>query len=367
MSALKALEICVRKAENYFVILRRKQYWTKLMSDNYSSLAKLQSNPQNGGGNFSTSQIKSIKSVFHNVPKFSLIFHRFYTLATGTFCENYIPDSIYYSYIDPYFNNWEMAKHIDHKGLYRNMFPGAKQPQMLAYRMNGFWYDENGEMTDKRQVIDLLTVSKPCFMKQATDSEGGHGITFIDPKNHTANEIGELLEQNKHDIVIQEGLIQSPTLSAINKCSVNTIRLISLLKRDGSVKIYSVVLRMGIGESKVDNASSGGITVGVDNNGRLKPIAYNAKGERFDKHPTSNVKFDEFVIPNYEQVKQTILKQAKNFPHFRLVSWDIALDQDNKPVIIEANLKYGEIDFHQLNNGPLFGEDTSEILAEVFA
>lgn len=50
MSALKALEICVRKAENYFVILRRKQYWTKLMSDNYSSLAKLQSNPQNGGG-----------------------------------------------------------------------------------------------------------------------------------------------------------------------------------------------------------------------------------------------------------------------------------------------------------------------------
>ena len=27
----------------------------------------------------------------------------------------------------------------------------------------------------------------------------------------------------------------------------------------------------------------------------------------------------------------------------------------------------GEIDFHQLNNGPLFGDDTKEILDEVFS
>lgn len=367
MSVLRTIEVCVRKTENYFVILRRKQYWTKLMSENYSSLAKMRQDSKIGGGDFERSQVQGIKETFHNVPKFSLIFHRFYTLATGMFSEKYIPDSIYYSYIDPYFNKWEMAKYIDHKGLYRYMFPGAKQPKLLAYRMNGFWFDENGEMTDKQLVTDLIMAGKPCFVKQATDSEGGHGITFIDPKNHTNNEVSKLLDQNKRDIVIQEGLIQSPILSAINKCSVNTIRLITLLKRDGSVKIYSVVLRMGIGDSKVDNASSGGITVGVDNDGRLKPIAYNAKGERFDKHPTSNVKFDDFVIPNFDQVKQTVLTQAKNFPHFRLVSWDIALDKNNDPVIIEANLKYGEIDFHQLNNGPLFGEDTSEILSEVFA
>ena len=57
---------------------------------------------------------------------------------------------------------------------------------------------------------------------------------------------------------------------------------------------------------------------------------------------------------------------SQNFPHFRLISWDIALDKNNNPIIIEANLKYGEIDFHQLNNGPLFGDDTKEILNEVF-
>lgn len=53
-------------------------------------------------------------------------------------------------------------------------------------------------------------------------------------------------------------------------------------------------------------------------------------------------------------------------PHFRLISWDFAVDIDHEPVMIEANLRYGELDFHQLNNGPLFGKDTRKILDEVF-
>lgn len=53
-------------------------------------------------------------------------------------------------------------------------------------------------------------------------------------------------------------------------------------------------------------------------------------------------------------------------PHFRLVSWDVAINEDGKPILIEVNLKYGELDFHQLNNGSLFGEDAAGILDEVF-
>jgi len=53
-------------------------------------------------------------------------------------------------------------------------------------------------------------------------------------------------------------------------------------------------------------------------------------------------------------------------PHFRLVSWDFAINEEGHPVMIEANLNLGELDFHQLNNGPVFGEDTKKILDEVF-
>ncbi len=52
--------------------------------------------------------------------------------------------------------------------------------------------------------------------------------------------------------------------------------------------------------------------------------------------------------------------------HFRLISWDVAIGENNEPILIEANLRNGECDFHQLNNGPLFGELTDRVLTEVF-
>lgn len=246
------------------------------------------------------------------------------------------------------------------------MFPGAKQPTLLVYRMNSYWYDKDGSLIDCNEAIRICRSVKTCFVKQATESEGGHGITFMDNSQDDEARIVEVFNNTKFDLVVQAGLEQSNILSAINESSVNTIRLYTLFKRDGSVKLYSVILRMGINGAKVDNASSGGITVGVEEDGRLKKYAYNAKGVRFDKHPTSGVRFNDYIIPNFDKVKALVLSQALNFPHFRIISWDVAIDKDNEPVIIEANLRFGEIDFHQLNNGPLFGDDTEEILKEVF-
>ena len=56
---------------------------------------------------------------------------------------------------------------------------------------------------------------------------------------------------------------------------------------------------------------------------------------------------------------------AERMSQFRLISWDIVLDCNNEPVLIEANLYVGELEFHQLNNGPIFGDETEEILKEI--
>lgn len=338
--------------------MRQRHYWTKLMRQNLRNIV--------GERDLNKVQIQEIHDLYKGTPHFSMVFHQFYTNATGNFHADYMPDALYYQYIDPFFNDWEMAKYIDHKGLYRLMFPNAKQPKLLAYRMNGFWFDDAGCMMDFSEALSCIQSVKTCFIKQAVDSEGGHGIVFVDNSIVSNIELETTLFNLSFDVVVQEGLSQSKTLASINSSSVNTIRLLTLLRRDGTVKIYSVILRMGIGGAKVDNASSGGITVGVEDDGRLKSCAYSSKGERFDRHPTSLVRFCDFVIPNFEIVKQTVIDQAKNFPHFRLVSWDIALDDTDQPVVIEANLKFGEIDFHQLNNGSLFGDDTKDILDEVF-
>ena len=89
-------------------------------------------------------------------------------------------------------------------------------------------------------------------------------------------------------------------------------------------------------------------------------------GVKYNEHPTSHVHFDDIVIPSISKIKQIAYQLHPQFPHFRLISWDVALDVSDNPVLIEANLCNGEIDFHQLNNGPLFHEDTIDVLEEVF-
>ena len=123
---------------------------------------------------------------------------------------------------------------------------------------------------------------------------------------------------------------------------------------------------MGIGDAVVDNASSGGITCGIEPDGRLKPVAYAANGTRYDRHPTTGIEFDTVTVPNYGKIFPIAEKLHRDFPHFRLLSWDFAIDKNDQPMLVGVNLRYGELDFHQLNNGPLFGDDTEKILDEVF-
>lgn len=298
--------------------------------------------------------------------KINPIFHKFYKRSRGSFDLNIIPDDIYYIYIDTYFNNWQAANILDNKTYYQWLFKDIPQPETIVYRQNSFWYDEAGNLISLEKALKKIKEMEVAFIKKATDSEGGSGVKRITKKTDSEI-ILSYLTQIKNDLVVQKGMVQSPILSQFNETSVNTIRILTLLRKDGSVKICSTSLRMGVNGSYVDNASRGGVTVGVQEDGSLNKIGYNANGEKFEEHPTSKVKWGGVKLPNYEMVKSLVIESAKRYPISRLISWDIALDEKNLPVMIEANLKYGQLDFHQLNNGPIFGEETVEILSEVFS
>ena len=204
-------------------------------------------------------------------------------------------------------------------------------------------------------------------MKQANESEGGHGVFFI----HGADmdeQFKRAAASIKKDIVVQASIKQNAALSAVNPTSINTIRVMTLLRQDG-VRICSAILRMGVNGSRVDSISQGGICCGVDADGRLKPVAYNYKGESFDIHPTTGVHFSDVVIPNFDKIIQMVTMVTETHPYipdFRLVSWDVAMDEDGIPMLVEANLCYGELNLHQLCNGPIFGDNTQLVLDEVF-
>ncbi len=347
-------KVKIREATDKISEIRRRNYWRKIIKDRLSILT----------GDLSKYEKKVARDFFEKYEKIDPSFHQFYKNSTGKFYENYIPDDLYYCKIDPYYNNWALAEYIDNKCYYDTIFSDVKQPVMIASRMNGIWF-VNKEIATLDYILELLE-GKEVFIKKATDSEGGDGVFYISP-SMKITEIEKTIRKIETDIVIQEALIQSAEMKKLNSSSVNTIRVLSLMDKNGKVKIYSTVVRMGVDNSKVDNASSGGITCGICKNGQLKPVAYSANGKKYDEHPNTHLHFDTITIPNYIDILKLVDHLHTRLPHFRLVSWDFALDRENNPVLIETNLRYGELEFHQLNNGPIFGDDTKKILNEVFA
>ena len=213
----------------------------------------------------------------------------------------------------------------------------------------------------------LMQETAGIFVKEAQTTAGGAGVSFFEHVEETAwEEIKKIVSSIPTDIVIQRKLVQHSKLAELNGASVNSLRLYSVLHTDGSVKIYSAVLRVGVGDTRVDNYSSGGISCGITEDGTLRRYAYNKKGAKVTEHPITGITLEGFQVPSYDKAVALVQRTHPTIPHFRSVSWDIAIVEDGTPVLIEANLCRGGIDLLQLDNGPLYGDDTEKILAEVF-
>lgn len=312
---------------------------------------------------------EEVKNYWKRYCKVNTVFHDFYYEKSGCFDVKYIPDDLYYTKIDTFYNDWNAAKIVDNKCYYENLFSvnkSVRHPNTFIRRINGKWLDANWKLIDINKVINILNYSNAFFLKLATQSEGGKGVFYLDKsENDYIDKFINIVNNVSNDLVIQEPLSQCKSLAMLNKESINTIRILTLL-RNNNVKVYSSILRMGVNNSKIDNASSGGITCGINENGYLKSVAYSANGDSFGRHPSSGICFTNVHVPGYQEAVELVKELHPIIPDFQLVSWDIAIDKFEKPVLVEVNLKYGELDFHQLNNGPLFGEDTKEILDEVF-
>ena len=309
---------------------------------------------------------KEAKAFWSNYKPVPLIYHNFYTEKFGEFHSEFIPDEIYYNYIQPHFNNYRLAKALDNKCYYSKMFAGIQQPGIVAYRLNGFWYSGDHELRNSvDDVFGLVIKENEVFIKRATDSGGGHGVKYLNCQGLTMDVFSSSINEFAGDIAIQIGIKQHESLAKINPSSVNTIRLITLLQREKTI-LLSAILRMGVGDSKVDNSSSGGMTIGISDEGKLKKKACAEKRRFEEKHPTSGVIFDGYKIPSFDAAVELVKKASRMVPHFRMVAWDVAILEDGTPTLIEANLYDGQLDSHQIHNGPLFADMTKDVLDEIF-
>ena len=289
----------------------------------------------------------------------------YYASQNGIVDPKYIPNDLYYTKIDQHFNQRKLGWGFNDKNYYDRIFAGIKQPKTIIRNISGILLDDKYCQISIDDAILRICAFDEVICKPTLESGSGRGIEFWDTHSDRNSIRSFLTNKNENDYIVQQIIVQHPDLDLIHKGSINSIRIASILMPDG-VHILSSNLRMGVDKSRIDNVTAGGISAGINSDGTLKKYATSYySGEKYSVHPQGMV-FNGFLVPSFDKALELVRVAAPLIPHFRLVSWDIAIDENGDALLIEANMRKGGINLCQFNNGPLFGDLTERVLNEVF-
>jgi hypothetical protein len=289
--------------------------------------------------------------------------HRYYKSINGEFHKDYVPYDVFLSKIGPRLNQKTQWPALLDKNMLYTIFKDFEQPKHVVQNINGFYY-VNDQIVDLNDAIKAFSSNGNHFIIKPT-LESGQGkmvnaFTVKDSMTSYKNlSLVALFKLYHKDFIVQEFLEQSDLLNSLNPSSVNTLRVVSYLNKEG-VHILVSVLRIGKSGSSIDNFSAGGILCGVLEDGYLKDKGYDPKGTQFTETATGII-LKDCKIPNYDKVQEMTKSMHVKVPYFKIISWDIAINKSNMPVLIEYNTYKQGIDI-QMVIGPLFGKFADEIL-----
>lgn len=210
---------------------------------------------------------------------------------------------------------------------------------------------------------DLTTITERninAFCKEV-NGESGIGAFILDVRDGVIKiqdkkaSLDDLYKKfGDATFILQEKLNNHQIIDKIYHNSLNTIKLITILNTNGEVEFFDSVMRFGANGNFVDNASQGGIFVGISEDGYLQEVGYHEPGIKQKlvvngTHPDTGMKFGGMRLPYWEE----LLLEAKRFHKFFYgvpsIGWDVAITP-NGFVFTETGEDW-EIPVYQVTNG----------------
>ena len=312
----------------------------------------------------SSEQVKEIQDFYtglvgHKVP---IDWHRYFYSRTGVYSKYYMPTSEYKNHIIGRLNIYPLHLAYNDKNMTDVTLPGTHQPHIYLKNMAGYYYSE-GQAITRDEALRICRDLGDVIIKPSLTGRGV-GVRKIHVENgvtdYNGKDLSEIFDEYKADFLVQRVIKQHKEMASLNPDSINTIRVVSY--RSGmDIKIVYTVIRIGRKGMNVDNESAGGISARINPDGTISKYAYGAPGVDKVEYTDSGVRLDGFKVPSYERALDLVKSSHINLPYFNLIGWDIAIEEDGSPIMIELNLNP---DLSQSANGPAFGNYTEAILKD---
>lgn len=270
-----------------------------------------------------------------------------YSAMVGEFKEGWIPENYFGNVVVPKLQG-EVGRTSFLKPLSKKLFNTDIFPD-VGYFVNGSFYTENYEyITDNNSALYLFKDTNKVVFK-LNNSAQGMGVLVFDKKAFDFRKIKGL-----GDGVFQKYIKQHSLFNKIMPNSVATIRVLTVLNKEGEASVRAAYLRVGRNkDSHVKSSSQISIPINLKT-GILNTLGHSKSWYTMDTHPDSGFIFKNEVIPNFNDIIKTALELQKAMSLVKCIGWDMVIDKDNNIQIMEWNGFHTGIGFAEFTQGPCF-------------
>lgn len=167
------------------------------------------------------------------------------------------------------------------------------------------------------------------------DGSFGKGIQVIKNTVDKKKIQSRLLTEYPKGFIAEEIIKQDKRMAILHTESVNTLRIHTICF-DGKVTIFHPYIRIGRGNSVVDNAGSGGIFTSCNSeNGEVLSVV-DEYGRTYSKHPDTGFPLIGYKVPCWNEAFEFAKKLALHNSEIHYAGWDLALTEKGW-VLIEGN------------------------------
>ena len=258
------------------------------------------------------------------------------------------------------------------KGIFclRCIDVGAPAPDLYAVlRPDGAGWRDGREVRDERDGWErwLLEGCPEAFVTKP--AWGGYGRGFRIYRRQSGRFVtpdGEQIDaavlhrrlttdRGGRGSVVQQRLVNHPDIVRLSGSEyLQTLRIITLVKRDGTCDILHAHLKSIVGDQIIDNlrhGRTGALSAKIDlASGTLMPAVRECPGRSgvltFDRHPSTGIVFDGYRVPLWAETCRVVRAASIAMLPLRTLGWDVAVTRDG-PKAVEANAWWDPFNRHR--------------------
>ena len=182
--------------------------------------------------------------------------------------------------------------------------------------------------------------------------------------------VSHLQNPGRLGFLFQEVLATHPALEPVCGKRLSSVRAMTVYPESGA-RLHRVIWKIPVGGNITDNYQhgvAGNLIAAVDPESGIaaKPVlGIGLDCHVVERHPDTNAVLGGFALPEWDALKEVVLRGTRAFPGLRWQHWDIAFAREG-PTALEVNLYAGGgTDISQVSHGKgLLDESLSALVRD---